>query len=1700
MPKPVRRKWAAVNDSAFEPYPLVAPPMKKPDRVPRVWSNTRRRRRRRPLTKEELGNREPKVGIRPGLVVRTKDEKEKDIKPSEPSESVSPFLLLAHEHYVVSGSLGITAKVQTPMPVVIDTGAGYNVIRKAALPPGWEECVTSRRSFPPLGDAGGHALKISREVLLRVRFGNALYRVSFLVAETLAVPVVLGTQFMNRHIDAIRCIAGRIDFTGDTLPIIGRGDRDKPWNESNARIVERVTLANGQKAKLGDESSKLTHIRLARAVHLPPYTQCKAHALTLLEGLIVTEPKHSVVERYGVRVMNSVHEVTSDRPFPILMSNFTSKERVLPKGMVVAYASRSPVGLVSLDGEQSRELASTFGIDESVAQSERNQDPFMDLTVPQAVFAMVDHALERDKPTHEYAPSIMLTASAEPGDTSEPTQGDGNRADVQEITPEPVPDMPRMEDVDDDAPKARPDVDKNWRDQIKLDHVEDTEFRDRIMRMLEKHETVFEGKLGQVESTVHRINLKPGTPPVRLQPYRAGPDKREKIREQIEYQLAAGVIEPANTEWSSPVLLAPKKDGTQRFCVDFRRLNAATIPDTYPLPRMDDCIDSLSNANIFTLLDALWGYWQVPIAEEDKDKTTFTSHMGTYRYLRMPFGLRNAPSTFQRALDIALSGVRWRICLVYIDDVIVFSQNREEHLEHLDTVLSLLKEAGIKLKLKKCFFFKDEVEYLGFRIRPGTLSAYPDAKAIAAVQNATFPQTPTQMKSFLGACNVYRKFIRGLAHKSTPLTDMLKKDSGVDWHSPIEPDDAQLEAFNALKEALIKPPILALPKKGRPYMIDCDASAYAIGVVLLQQQDPDKPTEWATVGYYSKTLTKEQRNYSATERECYAVVWGVLTLRPYLEGTEFMVRTDHNALKWMLTLNDPTGRLMRWRLRLMEFSYEIIYRPGRKHQVPDALSRVPRAPDSDDDDEVDEEIPTFVDRVELVNVLVNVVTRRQALSGNYKKAMPVEPVTYDAAEPSEPKSSTVAKPKSVTKDKPVVKPLVRDAKVNRRKDYTWKDASHLPLPDEDPDPELDVYDLIADARDAILDGRLNGEGDPHRANQGADEQPLPSPLTIEEILEEQRKDEYCTSLFTTQVGRKTSIFFENEDGVLCRRNPREQDLIQIVLPSSLRHRVLRMAHYHPLAGHPGQTRLQQRLRRTYYWPQMTADAATTVRECESCAKNRIRLLKQSGAMRLFQALRPLEEIAVDILGPLPKSTEGHRFIFVIVDRFSKLTQAIPLPSIKAIDVSVALVNHWIFKYGPPKVLLSDNGSQFISDIFHRVCNLLHVRNALTMTYHPQTNGQTERFNRSLTAMLRCYVEDHPADWSQYVGAVTYAYNCAVHRTTGNTPFDLVLSRSPPDFTLSYKSNRKYAKDDKFDRKDYVHRLRVAVKRANESLRKNQRKYKRDFDKRVRKTMPLTDEDTVYLDITDGAKKRDKLSHGVGGAYEVLEVSPVTKTVVIQRGNVVERVSMNRVTRAPRTAKVIGPDTPHALSATPADLAEKSTEGRSYYFKSILDHRTLDDGSVEFKLDWEGYKPTWTPRRDVPEESISRYFARLANSRRNSLPGPRTNVLAQAHNPPPPVCGPRVGVLRRAFNPPPPVVGPRTQVRARAPNPPPLDWVPPVSSCPPLRRAPNPPPLDFVLPTRHDDDHWNDVPDLVDESPDWYDTPGGNECGNEYGYF
>ncbi|CAN8070819.1 unnamed protein product, partial [Agarophyton chilense] len=351
--------------------------------------------------------------------------------------------------------------------------------------------------------------------------------------------------------------------------------------------------------------------------------------------------------------------------------------------------------------------------------------------------------------------------------------------------------------------------------------------------------------------------------------------------------LEEGVIEAAQSAWASPVVLVPKPDGSLRFCSDYRKLNAVTVRDTFLLPRMDECIDSLGEANVFTTLDANSGYWKVPIAEEDQDKTAFACLVGLYRFKRMPFGFRNEPATFQRTLDIFLSRYKWKTCLVYLDDVIIFSQDVEIHLRHVEEILKALQSAGITLKFKKCEWFAGTVRYLGHVIKLGQL-AIQEAQT-AALHEVQPPSTQKQLRSFLGLRNFYRRFVPQYSHIAAPLNAKLRKGQPVQLEQFRQ---AEVEAFETLKTKIITAPVLALPIPNLPYSVDTDSIEYQVRCALFQTH-PDG--ERKPIGYWSRSLNAADKKYSVSEKECLAVVWALTTLRPYLQGERFTVNTDHSS-------------------------------------------------------------------------------------------------------------------------------------------------------------------------------------------------------------------------------------------------------------------------------------------------------------------------------------------------------------------------------------------------------------------------------------------------------------------------------------------------------------------------------------------------------------------------------------------------------------------------------------------------------------------------------------------------------------------------------------------------------------------------------------------------------------------------------------
>lgn len=394
--------------------------------------------------------------------------------------------------------------------------------------------------------------------------------------------------------------------------------------------------------------------------------------------------------------------------------------------------------------------------------------------------------------------------------------------------------------------------------------------------------------------------------------------------------LKDGIIEPSSSAWASPVVLVKKKDGSTRFCVDYRKLNELTIKDSYPLPLADSCFDALTGSKWFCTLDLSSGYWQVAMATEDREKTAFTTGSGgLFHFTVMPFGLVSAPATFERLMERVLAGLPWDVCLAYLDDIIVHAESFEAEKDRLCKVLQRLRNAGLKLSPKKCNLFQQSVKFLGHVVSGEGLSTDPEKTR--AVAEWPVPSKVTELRSFLGLCSYYRRFVKDFAEIARPLHRLTEKTKDFAWTQECD------DAFNRLKTALTTAPVLKYPSTTDPFILDTDASNFGLGAVLSQVQDGEE----RVVAYYSTTLSKPERNYCVTRKELLAVVKAVKRFHHYLYGRQFLVRTDHGALRWLMKFKNPEGQLARWLEYLGTYDLRIEHRSGNKHTNADALSRRP---------------------------------------------------------------------------------------------------------------------------------------------------------------------------------------------------------------------------------------------------------------------------------------------------------------------------------------------------------------------------------------------------------------------------------------------------------------------------------------------------------------------------------------------------------------------------------------------------------------------------------------------------------------------------------------------------------------------------------------------------------------------------------------
>ena len=491
-----------------------------------------------------------------------------------------------------------------------------------------------------------------------------------------------------------------------------------------------------------------------------------------------------------------------------------------------------------------------------------------------------------------------------------------------------------IEEQDDISPNSKSDIplvnleQKEGTKDVKIDNRLNDRQRKEAVETVEKFTKVFSDLPGSATLEECSIRQEDDTP-IFVRQYPLPYAKIETIGKEIDSMLKLGVIEPAASPYNAPVVLVQKKDGSNRFCIDYRKLNQATIFDAEPMPDVNQLFSKLSGKKYFSKLDLTKGYWQIPMNQADKEKTAFTTAQGQFQWTMMPFGLKNAGAVFSKMMRKLLRPCDQNSVSNFMDDLLIATETWEEHLMILTQVLSRLQECNLTAKPSKCHIGYQELSFLGHEVGQGTVK--PEEDKIQKISQAQPPRTKKELRAFLGLAGYYRKFVPNFATIALPLTDCTKKGQPekIIWSEACD------RAFTTLKRKLSEKPIICIPDTKKPFVLRTDASDKGLGAVLLQDQGQGLQP----IVYASKKLAGAECNYAIIEKECLAIVWGIKKFQPYLFGTTFTIETDHQPLQYLRKSRTENGRLMRWAIQLQQYHFHVKVIPGKDNVGADYLSR-----------------------------------------------------------------------------------------------------------------------------------------------------------------------------------------------------------------------------------------------------------------------------------------------------------------------------------------------------------------------------------------------------------------------------------------------------------------------------------------------------------------------------------------------------------------------------------------------------------------------------------------------------------------------------------------------------------------------------------------------------------------------------------------
>ena len=902
--------------------------------------------------------------------------------------------------------------------------------------------------------------------------------------------------------------------------------------------------------------------------------------------------------------------------------------------------------------------------------------------------------------------------------------------------------------------------------------------KQKVADLLSRFQDTFskgEWDIGLTDLTEHEIptgDAKPVKQPPRRVPLAHAADEKKAIDDL----KAKGVIRESVSPWASPIVLVSKKDGGVRPCVDYRKVNELVKPEAFPLPRVQDCLDAVAGSNLFSTFDLTSGYFQIKVKESVIPKTAFVCKYGHFEMTRMPFGLSNSASTFQRTMELCLQTLQWETCLIYIDDIIVFGKDLDQHMQRVEEVLTRLRDAGLKLKADKSHLLQEEVVFLGHVVSGAGVK--PNPTNIAKIVDWPKPKTAKQIRQLVAMGSYYRRYIKGFASMVRPMVDLTKKGRRFVWDAACD------EAFTKLKKSLVSADVMGYPlNEGGDFILDVDASDVGIGGVLHQvQQGKEK-----VIAYASRALNRAETNYCITEKELLAARYFIEYFRQYLLGRRFIVRSDHQSLVWLFKLKEPRGKIARWIEVLSQYNFEIQYRPGKSQGHCDSLSRCenPRACDCPMQD-----------------------TMEPLKCGPCKKCLKrAQDMLHEQFyQELVAKDSEIPQP---GKEAEVVKTLESVEEADEAGPST-------PTRDEAPEREHREYQSIV----SWFQGRSASELAKLQA-----EDPDIGPVLQGKLAN--TKPSSQDMAVRSPAARHYWILWDSlvlQDGLLCKKYSRKDgtgQYLQFVVPSGMKKEVLYQMHDSMVSGHMGTKKTKEKILQRFYWYALKEDVGLYVQRCDTCAADKKPQKIPRAPMGSLQVGAPGDCIATDYIGPLPVTERGNRYILVFTDHFSKNVEVIPVCDMTAEVCADKLLNEIISRWGCPLSIHSDQGRTYESRVFRELCRMLEVRKTRTSVRNPRGNGQVERFNRTLLRMIRAYLCGEQREWDLHLGCIAGAYRATPNEATRMTPNLLTMGREvrlPGE--LVFGSTNTYDGEEITTYGEYVDVVRARMQHAHEVARKH----------------------------------------------------------------------------------------------------------------------------------------------------------------------------------------------------------------------------------------------------------------------------------------